>query len=71
MSKRKPNVQVQVTSDNIERTIRKFKKMLEREGVTRDIKRGVYFEPITQKKRKRLMRAIKLNYIRMANQHLI
>ncbi|MGE0009189.1 MAG: 30S ribosomal protein S21 [Candidatus Babeliales bacterium] len=71
MSKRKPNVQVQVTSDNIERTIRKFKKMLEREGVTRDIKRGVYFEPVTQKKRKRLMRAIKLNYIRMANQHLI
>ena len=71
MGKRKPNVQVQVTSDNIERTIRKFRKLLEREGVTRDIKRGVYFEPNTQKRRKRLMRAIKLNYIRMVNQHLI
>ncbi len=71
MGKRKPNVQVQVTSDNIERTIRKFKKLLEREGVIRDIKRRVYFEPNTQKKRKRLMRAIKLNYIRMVTQHLL
>ena len=65
MSKNKTyNIEIQVTG-NLERSLRQFKKKLEREGVSRDIKRQVYFEPPTQKKRKRLMRAVKNNMIKM------
>jgi small subunit ribosomal protein S21 len=70
MSKRKPNIIINVTS-NVEKALKQLKKKIEREGVIRDMKRVVYFESPTQKKRKRLMRAIKQNYIRMASQKLI
>ncbi len=68
--KRKSNIQINVTN-NLERALKQLKKKLEREGVVRDMKRLVYFESPTQKKRKRLMRAVKQNYIRMASQRLI
>ena len=60
------NIEVQV-GDNIERALRRLKKNLEREGVVRDMKRIIYFEPPTQKRRKRLMRAIKQNLMNMAS----
>jgi small subunit ribosomal protein S21 len=69
MSK-KANITINVTS-NVEKALRQLKKKIEREGIMRDMKRVVYFESPTQKKRKRLMRAIKQNYIRMASQKLI
>lgn len=52
------NIEIHV-SDNIEKSLRQLKKKIEREGVVRDMKRRVYHEPPTQKRRKRLMRAIK------------
>ncbi len=61
---KKYNIETQVTG-NLEKSLKQFKKKLEREGVSRDIKRQVYFEPPTQKKRKRLMRAVKNNMIKM------
>ncbi len=64
MSKKKANIEVQVTS-NVEKALRQLKKKIEREGVVRDMKRTVYFESPTQKRRKRLMRAIKQNFVRM------
>lgn len=70
MSKKKPNIEIQVTS-NVERSLRQLKKKIEREGVVRDMKRGVYFEPPTQKRRKRLMRAIKQNFMRMISQSVV
>lgn len=70
MSKRKANLEAPVNSDPI-RTLRQLKKRLEREGVVRDMKRTVYFEPKTQKRRKRLARAIKLNLMRMISQGLL
>jgi ribosomal protein S21 len=69
MSK-KSNVTILV-NENLERALRQFRKKLEREGVARDMKRVVYFEPPTQKRRKSLMRAIKQNLIRMAAHRLI
>lgn len=69
MSK-KSNIVINVTG-NVERSLRQLKKKIEREGVVRDMKRGVYFEPPTQKRRKRLMRAIKQNFMRMISQRLI
>ncbi len=66
MSK-KANITINV-HDNVERALRQLKKKIEREGVVRDMKRIVYYEPPTQKRRKKLMRAIKQNWIRMASQ---
>jgi len=70
MSKVKSNIEIQVTT-NLERSLKQLKKKIEREGVVRDMKRLVYFEPPTQKRRKRLMRAIKQNLMRMASQGLL
>lgn len=67
MSKKRPNIEIHV-SNNVERSLRQLKKKIEREGIVRDMKRIVYFEPPTQKRRKRLMRAIKQNYMRMLTQ---
>ncbi|MDQ5941015.1 MAG: small subunit ribosomal protein [Candidatus Dependentiae bacterium] len=61
------NIEVQSTG-NIERALRQLKKKIEREGVVRDMKRQVYFEAPTQKRRKRLMRAIKNNILRVTNE---
>ena len=60
------NVKV-VVSSYIDKALRQFKKKSEREGVIRDMKRLVYFEPPTQKKRKKLIRAIKQNLTRLAS----
>lgn len=68
--KKKVNISVSVNS-NIERAIRQLKKKIEREGVIRDMKRKIYFEPPTQKKRKRLIRAIKQNLLNMASKGLL
>jgi len=65
MSK-KANITITVTH-NVDKALRQLKKKIEREGVVRDMKRGVYFESPTQKRRKRLIRAIKQNHLRMAS----
>ena len=67
---KKSNIKINVVG-NVERSLRQLKKKIEREGVVRDMKRQVYFGPPTQKRRKRLMRAVKQNYVRMISQHLI
>ena len=67
MAKKKPNIEISV-SGSVERALRQLKKKIEREGVVRDMKRTVYFEPTTQKRRKRLVRAIKQNLMRMISQ---
>ena len=59
------NMEVQVVG-NIERSLRQLKKKGEREGVVRDMKRLVYFEPPTQKRRKKLVSAIKNNFLKNA-----
>ncbi len=55
----------------VERALRQFKKKTEREGIVRDMKRIVYHESHAQKRRKKLMRAIKQNLLRMAAHHII
>ena len=64
MSKKQANVKVFVTA-NVDKALRQLKKKIEREGIVRDMKRTVYFESSTQKRRKRLVRAIKQNMMRM------
>jgi len=67
MSKKKSNIEINVIG-SADRALRQLKKRIEREGVVRDMKRTVYFEPATQKRRKRLVRAIKLNLMRQISQ---
>lgn len=63
---KKTNIQVYVTRD-VGKALRQLKKKIEREGVVRDMKRTVYFESPTQKRRKRLVRAIKQNLMNAIN----
>ena len=70
MAKKKANIEVSV-SGNVERALRQLKKKIEREGVVRDMKRTVYFESATQKRRKRLVRAIKQDLVRMISQGIL
>ena len=67
MAKKTSNIEIHV-GGNIERSLRQLKKKIEREGIVRDMKRVVYFEAPTQKRRKRHMRAVKQNYMRMLSQ---
>lgn len=69
MSKKRANIEIHV-SNNVERSLRQLKKKIEREGVVRDMKRIVYFEAPTQRRRKKHMRAVKQNYLRMLSSHL-
>lgn len=69
MSK-KSNISIQV-SHNVERALKRLKKQMEREGVTRDMKRTVYFESPSSKRRKRKMRAVKQNIIRLVQNSMI
>jgi ribosomal protein S21 len=62
MARKKANVMV-IVGGNIDKALRQLKKKAEREGIVRDMKRSVYFESATQKRRKRLMRAIKQNMV--------
>jgi len=62
----KANISISV-NDNVERALRQLKKKIEREGVVRDMKRVVYYEPPTQKRRKKLIRAVKQNMLRIAS----
>lgn len=62
---KKANIQI-IVSGNVDRALKQLKKKIEREGVVRDMKRTVYFEAPTQKRRKRLMRAVKQNLLKMA-----
>jgi small subunit ribosomal protein S21 len=59
------NIEVSVNG-NVEKSLKQLKKKIEREGVVRDMKRGVYFEAPSQKRRKRKMRAIKNNILKAA-----
>jgi small subunit ribosomal protein S21 len=67
MAKKSYNVEVPVNGNNIEKSLRRLKKTIEREGVVRDMKRQVYFEPPTQKRRKKKLRAIKTNAMRLSD----
>jgi small subunit ribosomal protein S21 len=68
--KKKANIEIQVTG-HVDRALKQLKKKIEREGVVRDMKRTVYFEPATQRRRKRLVRAIKQNLMRLISQGLM
>lgn len=68
---RRSHVSVTVKNeDPIDKKLRQLKKKIERESILRDKKKEVYFEPECQKKRKRLLRAIKMESLRRTQSRL-
>jgi small subunit ribosomal protein S21 len=46
-------------NESIHQMIRRFKKMCEKEGLTKDIKRNSYYEKPSERKRRRVRKSIK------------
>ena len=52
------NAKVEVQG-NLDKALRQLKKKMEKEGLVRDMKRNMYYEKPTQRRRKSLLKAIK------------
>ena len=46
-------------NESVEQMIKRFKKMCEKEGLTRDIKRNSYYEKPSERRRRRIRKSIK------------
>lgn len=46
-------------NESIEQMLRRFKKMCEKEGLTKEMKRTSYYEKPSERRRRRLRKAIK------------
>lgn len=46
-------------NESVEQMLRRFKKMCEKEGLTKDIKRNSYYEKPSERKRRRIRKAAK------------
>ena len=47
------------TNESIGQMIKRFKKMCEKEGLTKDIKRNSYYEKPSERRRRRLRKTLK------------
>ncbi len=45
--------------ESVEHMLRRFKKMCEKEGLTKDIKRNSYYEKPSERRRRRIRKSIK------------
>ena len=46
-------------SESVEQMLRRFKKMCEKEGLTKDIKRNSYYEKPSERRRRRIRKSMK------------
>ena len=46
-------------NESVEQMIKRFKKMCEKEGLTKDIKRNAYYEKPSERKRRQMRKSIK------------
>ncbi|NLW86826.1 MAG: 30S ribosomal protein S21 [Planctomycetes bacterium] len=46
-------------NESVEQMIKRFKKMCEKEGLTKDIKRNSYYEKPSERRRRRMRKSIK------------
>ena len=53
-------IRVRVRSnESVEQMVRRFKKLCEKEGLTRDIKRTSYYEKPSERRRRRVRKSLK------------
>jgi small subunit ribosomal protein S21 len=67
---KRAHITVTVKDENIEKKLRQFKKKIEREGIVKEAKAQVYFESPSTKRRKKKLRACKLELIRRTAENL-
>lgn len=46
-------------NERVEQMLRRFKKMCEKEGLTKDIKRNSYYEKPSERRRRRMRKTLK------------
>ena len=46
-------------SESVEQMVRRFKKLCEKEGLTRDIKRNAYYEKPSERRRRKVRKSLK------------
>ena len=46
-------------NESVEQMLRRFKKMCEKEGLTKDIKRNSYYEKPSERRRRQIRKSIK------------
>ena len=46
-------------NESVEQMVKRFKKMCEKEGLTKDIKRNSYYEKPSDRRRRRIRKSIK------------
>jgi len=46
-------------NESVQQMIRRFKKLCEKEGLTKDIKRNAYYEKPSERKRRRVRKSFK------------
>ncbi len=46
-------------NESVEQMVRRFKKLCEKEGLTRDIKRSSYYEKPSERRRRRVRKSMK------------
>lgn len=46
-------------NESVEQMVKRFKKMCEKEGLVKDIKRNSYYEKPSEKKRRRVRKSVK------------
>ena len=46
-------------NESVEQMIKRFKKMCEKEGLTKDIKRNSYYEKPSERRRRRMRKSLK------------
>jgi small subunit ribosomal protein S21 len=46
-------------NESLEQMLRRFKKMCEKEGLTKEIKRTAYYEKPSERRRRRLRKSVK------------
>ena len=52
------------SGESIHQMMKRFKKMCEKEGLIKDIKRQSYYEKPSEKRRRRIRKAIRMNELR-------
>jgi len=49
-------------NESVEQMMKRFKKMCEKEGLTKDIKRNSYYEKPSERRRRRARKSVKRNF---------
>jgi small subunit ribosomal protein S21 len=52
-------------NESLEQMLRRFKKMCEKEGLTKEIKRTSYYEKPSERRRRRMRKSVKRSDIRV------